>query len=273
MLRLQINCPRATKKQIGGFTVAVIALTSNMGTGVKYVAEQVAHRLGLNLVYREICDTGRLSMASAAQTALETRATRWESGLTFLHSQRQVTALADLEDLYRLVQRDNVLLCGNTPLHFLSGLAGAVKVRIRTTMALRVRRIMACMDTDESEFALAKILQSDKRQAETLSRLFRIKDSESPELYDLVVDTGREPTEDCALQIVALALFKASQPMAQAATKIENLLGRVQALRSDLLHDETDELARTMATRGHGNDRGELRLTAQPCVVGNRLLV
>lgn len=264
---------RAARKQIGGFTVAVIALTSNMGTGVKYVAEQVAQRLGLNLVYREICDPGRSSTAPAAQTAPETRATRWESGLAFLHSQRQVGALADLEDLYRLVQRDNVLICGNTPLHFLSGLAPAVKVRVRTTMALRVRRIMACMDTEESEFALAKILQSDQLHSQTLSRLFRIKDSESSELYDLVVDTGREPTEDCALQIVALALIKASQPMAQSAIKIETILARVQALRIDLMHDETDELAPTMATRRHAIDRGELQLSAHPCAVGNRLLV
>lgn len=257
---------------IGGFTVAVIALTSSMGTGVKYVAEQVAQRLGLNLVYREICETARSPMASAAQTAPETQATRWQTGLTYLHFHRQSAALADLEDLYRLVQRDNVLICGNTPLHFLSGVTHVVKVRVRTTMALRVRRIMACMNTDESELALEKILQCDQRQADTLSRLFRIKDAESRELYDLVVDTGREPVEDCALQIVSLALVKALQPTRLSATKLNAIVEQVQALGLSLLHKEADDLAGVTTTRRQRIDLGELKLFTQPCAVVTRLL-
>lgn len=243
-----------------------------MGTGVKYVAEQVAEKLRLNLVYREICETARLPMAPTAQTVPETQATRWETGLTSLHSQRQGTTLADVEDLYRLVKRDNVLICGNTPLHFLSGVTHVVKVRVRTTMALRVRRIMACMNTDESELALAKILQSDQRQADTLSRLFRIKDSESPQLYNLVVDTGREPAENCGLQIVALAMMNAFQPMALSMTKLDSILARVRALRLSLF-EEADDFAGFTTARRQGIDLGELKRSAQPCAVVTRLLV
>jgi cytidylate kinase len=219
-----------------------------MGTGVKYVAEQVAQRLGLSLVYREICETARSSEAFAPR--FHGQAPRWEIGLASLHSQRQSSALADVEDLYRLVQRDNVLICGNTPLHFLSDIAHVVKVRVRTTMALRVRRIMACMNTDESESALTKILQSDQRQAEALNRLFGIKDSEKTELYDLVVDTGREPAEDCALRIVALTSTNAGQ----SATQLGTLLEQVRTLRMGLLQADAGSVAEITAPRRPGAD-------------------
>ena len=253
--------------------MAVIALTSSMGTGVKYVAEQVAQRLGLNLVYREICEMARTALTFSAHTVPETQASCWETGLRVLHAQRQRAALADLEDLYRLVQRDNVLICGNTPLHFLSAVTHVVKVRVRTTMALRVRRIMACMNTDESELALAKILQSDQRQADTLNRLFRIKDSESTELYDLVVDTGREPAENCALHIVGLASKKAQHATALSTLELDAMAEQVRALRIGLLHEEADDLASVTAPQRPSIDRSELKLSAQSCAVTTGLLV
>lgn len=244
-----------------------------MGTGVKYVAEQVAQRLGLNLVYREICETARFPLSADTRTEPKTQCTRWQTGLTSLHLHRHSAALADVEDLYRLAQRDNLLICGNTPLHFLSDLAHVVKVRIRTTMALRVRRIMACMNTDESELALAKILQSDQRQAETLNRLFQIKDSESPGLYDLVVDTGREPAENCALQIAALALAKTLQPTGLSAAKLEAMVEQVRALRISRLHEDAKDLAGLTTARRAACEVSDLTLGSQPRAIDTRLFI
>jgi Cytidylate kinase-like family len=182
--------------------MTVIALTSGMGTGVKYVAEQVARRLGFELVYREICPAGLESVPINPPR----KESRWETGLAWLTAARQLDGLKELEELYRVAQRGNVLICGATPLHFLGEVANVTKIRVRTTMAVRVRRIMACMGTDEPDMALGKILQSDRRQAEALKCMFGINDFESPQLYDSVVDTGREPAETCAMQIAKLAL-------------------------------------------------------------------
>jgi cytidylate kinase len=228
--------------------VAVIALTSSMGTGVKYVAEHVAARLGLQLVYREIYDV------ACFPGVVMTNAKRWERGLAYLHAQRNAAALADLEALYQLAQRGNVLICGNTPLHFLSGLAHVVKVRVRTTMALRVRRIMACMDSEETEPSLSKILQSDRRQADILHRMFAIKNAESSELYDLVVDTGREPAEDCALQIVGLALIKALHPNKHSMITLDETLVRVKEARNALTNEETDDGAAVNVGQYNGSE-------------------
>jgi hypothetical protein len=140
-------------------------------------------------------------------------------------------------------------------------------------MALRVRRIMACMNTEESELALAKILQSDQRQAETLNRLFRIRDSEQNDLYDLVVDTGREPAETCALQIIALALIKGLRPSLGSMEKLAAMAAQAQALRLSLINDEVNELAGIATTRRHCVEIAGLQPTSQPCAVTARVPV
>jgi Cytidylate kinase-like family len=148
-----------------------------------------------------------------------------------------------------------------------------VKVRVRTTMALRVRRIMACMDTDESDLALAKILLSDQRQADTLNRLFRIKDSESNELYDLVVDTGREPAENCAMHIVGLASRKANAAAGSSMINLDTMAAQVRALRIGLTQNEAGELAKATSARRQSLDQGGLKLAALPCTSATQLFV
>ena len=215
---------------LGVLKMAVIALTSGMGTGVKYVAEQVARRLGIELVHREICPAALAPVAAN----LGPSESRWETGLAWLHAAHYADGLSELEALCRLAQRGNVLICGATPLHFFSDAANVTKIRIRTTMAVRVRRIMACMGTDEPDLALAKILQSDRRQSETLLRMFGIDDFENPQLYDCVIDTGREPAEACAVQIAKLAVRQSAMAATSPWTVFETMAEQVRVARENL---------------------------------------
>ena len=228
--------------------MAVIALTSGMGTGVKYVAEHVVRRLGLELVHREIIAAERESTPKASHS-LESYRSRWDTGLAWLKAARDARALDELESLCRLAQRGNVLICGATPLHFLSDLTEVIKVRVRATMALRVRRIMACMGTDEPNLALAKILLADQRQSDALRRVFKIDNAENPDLYDLVIDTGREPAENCALEIVKWAA-RPSQNAARARwAKLDTMLDQIRSLRNQPMKETRDETAGS-STRG-----------------------
>lgn len=209
--------------------MTVIALTSGMGTGVKYVAEQVARRLGFDLVYREICPAGLESVPVNPAR----KDSRWETGLAWLMAARHFDGLNELEELYRLAQRGNVLICGATPLHFLGEVANVTKIRVRTTMAVRVRRIMACMGTDEPDLALGKILHSDRRQAEALKCMFGINDFERPQLYDSVVDTGREPAETCAMQIAKLAMRPIGTTAPAPWTVFEKMIEQIRVARAN----------------------------------------
>lgn len=212
--------------------MAVIALTSGMGTGVKYVAEKVARHLNLELVYREVCPAGHDFPSSATHSSGALG--RWEAGVAWLKASRCLEGLANLEEICRLAQRGNVLICGTTPLHFLSAVVPVTKIRVRMTMALRVRRIMACMGTDESNAALEKILQSDGKQSEILKRLFGIHDFEQANLYDAVIDTGLEPADQCAQQIVNLASENAQRHPLGARPALDAMIEYIQAMRAHL---------------------------------------
>ena len=220
--------------------MAVIALTSGMGTGVKYVAEHVARRLGLNLVHREIGEAGREAAPSANHTIHESHHSRWDAGLAWLNAAHNGSGLDELEDLCRLAQRGNVLICGATPLHFFSEVTEVIKVRVRTTMALRVRRIMACMGTDEPDLALAKILLGDQRQSDALRRMFKIDDAENPDLYDLIIDTGREPAENCALQIVKLATRPSENAARTRWLKLDAMVDQIRVIRAPPMKETMD---------------------------------
>ena len=215
---------------LGVRKMAVIALTSGMGTGVKYVAEQVARRLGIELVHREICPAGLPPITNNAAG----NASRWETGLAWLRAAHHTDGLSELEALCRLAQRGNVLICGATPLHFFSDAANVTKIRVRTTMAVRVRRIMACMGTDEPDLALGKILQSDRRQSETLRQMFGISDYENPQLYDTVIDTGREPAEICAMQIAKLAVRSSAIAAPTPWSAFEQMIEQIRAARRNI---------------------------------------
>ena len=242
--------------------MAVIAVTSGMGTGVKYVAEHVARHLGLELVHREIgeagravapdthhtvhesqrsrCWAGRPSPLVNHHTVHESQRSRWDAGLAWLNAAGDMGGLDELESVCRLAQRGNVLICGVTPLHFLSDLTEVIKVRVRTTMALRVRRIMACMGTDQPDMALAKILLGDQRQSDALRRMFKIDDAENPDLYDLVIDTGREPAENCALQIVKWAARPRENAARTRWAKLDTMLDQIRSLRSHPMQETQD---------------------------------
>jgi Cytidylate kinase-like family len=186
--------------------------------------------LGIELVHREICPAALVPVtANSARSE-----SRWETGLAWLRAARHADGLNELEALCRLAQRGNVLICGATPLHFLADAANVTKIRVRTTMALRVRRIMACMGTDEPDLALAKILQSDRRQSETLQRMFGIDDSENPQLYDSVIDTGREPAEACAVQIAKLAVRNSAVAATSPWAVFEKMAEQVRVVRANL---------------------------------------
>ncbi len=211
--------------------MAVIALTSGMGTGAKYVAEKVARHLGLELVHREVWPAGHDDSVSVANSVVSNRG---EAGIAWLRASRSIEGLANLEETCRLAQRGNVLICGSTPLHFFSETGQVTKIRVRTTMALRVRRIMACMGTDESNAALEKILQFDRNQAEILKRLFGIQDYEQPSLYDAVIDTGREPADRCAQQIIDVVVENDRKNSSVATPALEAMIERIHKTRTDL---------------------------------------
>ena len=230
--------------------MAVITLTSGIGTGAKHLAELVSRKLGLALAYRDISVANSVLPGANNPCQHSSAPARWERGLARLEQVAHGPGLAELEDIYRLARRNHVLICGATPLHFLADIEQVIKIRVRTTMALRVRRMMSFMDTENPEPALERILAGDQRQAATLFTLFDITNYEEPSLYDLVVDTGRDSVERIAEQIAVLARADRYSLGTECTRALDERIETVRALRDALLGKETKILTQRRASPG-----------------------
>jgi cytidylate kinase len=205
-----------------------IVMTRELGTFTKHLAQSLAQRLGVKLIYRDLAPeaeddrSNRVApRGSAPRTDIE----------HFVESAGQ-QSLATAAELCDLAMGGNVLICGNGVAPLLAGIRHIVKVRVRTTMALRVKRIMACMESDDPEPALRRVLSSDRRIETGLARLFGNADREQPSLYDLVVDSGGDSVEQCVEKILAFAGQTQFESTPDSAAQLKNRILRIAAARN-----------------------------------------
>jgi cytidylate kinase len=206
--------------------MAVVVLTCEMGTSVKYLAETLARKLGAPIFYREVeGGAGSVNAREQSQPA------GFAALIDAFAREKNRVELSAIEDICALAARGDVMLVSSTATQLLRDVPHVIRVRVRTTMALRVRKIMACMGTDQPESALTKILESDRRHSEALARLFAIADREDPAHYDLVVDTGRESVDVCAERIISLTREERHAPTADSLSRLAQMLALARAPR------------------------------------------
>lgn len=70
--------------------------------------------------------------------------------------------------------------------------------------------------------------------------MFKIDDAENRNLYDLVIDTGREPAENCAIQIVKWAARPSENAARTRWAKLDTMLDQIRSLRSHPMKETRD---------------------------------
>ena len=174
----------------------VIAMTREMGSCGREVAERVAEEMGLALVMHELVEhdlAGRLQVQESAVHH------RFEGGAT-LRERWQVPskrlARYTAVEILELAQRGNVLIRGWGACVLLRDVPHAVRVRICAPMELRERSVMQRRSKDRGA-ARREIARNDAAHKRTLQAAFGV-DREDPLLYDLVLNTERLSVETCA---------------------------------------------------------------------------
>jgi cytidylate kinase len=207
--------------------VAIIVLTRETGTQVEALAEQIARELGFSVCYRDL----PLAADDATPASVECANRRLTpaEAIDALALKRDRAGLEAMEETLVMALRGSIVLCGSLAAHLLQDVGHALRVRVRATMALRVRRLAALLETDDTELALAQVLQSDQRARCALARMFAVHDPEDCTLYDAVVDTGRLPALDCARQIIDRTRGERFSDHGSGTVEIERLLLRVRA--------------------------------------------
>lgn len=214
--------------------MTVIALTQEMGSLAKDVAEKLAADLGLQVMRHEVVD--HVSSRLHVPTSLIHRLREGKAGaLERLRADRGSLAVYMTEEVLDVAARGNVVLRGWGATCLLRAVPHVVCVRVTRPFAQRVAWLQDSLGNDDVGFVEEEIRRSDRAHAARMHAQFGVTWGD-PLLYDLVLNTGRVSVESCAEQIAALARRPEFAETEASRAMLQNLAleARVRAaLRAD----------------------------------------
>ena len=177
----------------------VITLSRQMGSGGTDIANDVAAKLGLQYVDRQIIFQAA-KQAGAPEAAL---AEVDEFGILppMLKAGERKTFVTTVESVIRdFAQRGNVIIVGRGGQVILNELPNTLHLQIVAPMDMRVEWVAKAEKIDR-ETALNRLLASDKARALYLKRYYHVDWLDS-RLYDLVINTGKIPRATAVALII-----------------------------------------------------------------------
>lgn len=199
----------------------VIAMTRELGSLGRDIAEGLARDLNLKPVKHEIVD--RLSRrtrlpASAVLRCVEGKATlleRWRADLDGL-------SLYAAEEIIDLAAAGDVVIRGWGATHLLRSVPHVLCVRVCAPLELRARRVMDLFGLDDVTLARAEVRRSDAARAAAMRWRFGA-DCEQLPRHDMVLNTEHIGVERCIAQIKRALEFAEYQPTPDSRARIQGL--------------------------------------------------
>ena len=200
----------------------LIAMTREMGSLGKDVANAVSARLGRPVVHHEIIDNLANKMRlrkSHVVRFLDGKANIWERLTTDQTSLSIYTA----DETIALAESGGVsVIRGWGSAHLLRPIRHVLCVRVCAPMKVRVQRMMARLNSDDEAFIANEIKLSEEAHAAITRRHFGVN-WQDPEHYDVVLNTERVSIEKCADEVMALASNAQFQESADSVQMLANL--------------------------------------------------
>jgi cytidylate kinase len=228
--------------------MTVIALTQEMGSLAKDVAERVAKDLGLEVMRHEVADA--VSSRMHVPTSLIHRLREGKLGtIERLRADRASMAVYMTEELLDVAARGDVVLRGWGATCVLRQVPHVVCVRVTRSFEKRVAWLQQQLGSDDIGFVEEEIRRSDRAHAARMNAQFGVTWGD-PLLYDIVLNTDRVSVESCAEQIAALSRRPEFAETEASRAMLENMAveARVRAaLRAD---EATRDVDVTVASEG-----------------------
>jgi len=214
----------------------VIALTQEMGSLAKDVAQQLADELHLSTLRHEVAE--HVAQKMHVPRSLINRLREGNAGtIERLRADRSSLAVFSAEEVLETAARGDVVLRGWGATCLLHTVPHVVCVRVTRPMKQRVEWLMKSLDTDDAESAEAEIRRSDQAHAARMHEQFGVTWGD-PLLYDLVLNTERLSVDSCVQQIKALVARPEFAETTASVALLQNMA--VQArVRAALRADET----------------------------------
>lgn len=204
----------------------VIAMTQEMATLGKDVALGVCEALGLEQVRHEVGDVvaGRMQVKKSLIRRLrEGKASaieRWAAD-------EKTISIFTAEEVFDLAAKGNVLIRGWGATLWLRPVAHIPTIQVCAPLPVRVKRLMARLETDDESLAKKEIRTDDAARAARMAEHFDV-DWGDPSLYDLTLNTERVPISTCVDMVVALVK---SSEFAETPESRQHLLDLALAAR------------------------------------------
>lgn len=213
----------------------LIAMTREMGSLGKDVANVISERLGKPVVHHEIIDHLANKMRlrkSHVVRFLDGKANIWER----LTTDKTSLSIYTADETLALAESDNVsVIRGWGSAHLLRPIQHVICVRVCAPMKVRVQRMMERLNSDDEAFITNEIKLSEEAHAAITRRHFGIN-WQDPEQYDLVLNTERVSIDECADEVLSLV----NNPQFRATDQSQQMLANLAleahlraALRAD----------------------------------------
>ena len=177
--------------------MTVIAMTREMGSGGREVAQRVADNLGLTIVLHHLVEHDVAEHLHVRESAVHHLL---EGGATLLDRLRvgsKRLAHYTAEEILELANRGDVLIRGWGSCVVLRGVPHVVRVRVCAPKEARERAVMQRLDSNDRSAARHEIERNDSAHKIALHSAYGV-DREDSTLYDLVLNTERSSIETCA---------------------------------------------------------------------------
>ena len=214
----------------------VIALTQEMGSLAKDVAQQLADELHLSTLRHEVAE--HVAQKMHVPRSLINRLREGNAGtIERLRADRASLAVYSAEEVLETAARGDVVLRGWGATCLLRSVPHVVCVRVTRPLKQRVEWLMKSLDTDDAESAQSEIRRSDQAHAARMHEQFGVTWGD-PLLYDLVLNTERLSVDSCVQQIRALVARPEFAETPASVALLRNMATQAR-VRAALRADET----------------------------------
>ena len=201
--------------------MTVIAMTQEMATLGKDVAAGVAEALNLKLVRHELGDdvAELLNVKKSLVRSMREGKAGWFERREIDQGRFAVYAATQVFDL---ALEGDVLIRGWGATSLLRPVKHVPCIRVCAPLEIRVKRLMARLDTDDDAFAREEIERSDSARAARTRANFGV-DLGDALLYDVVLNTGRLSVRSCVDQVIELTRLPEFKPTKTSVAHLRNL--------------------------------------------------
>jgi cytidylate kinase len=182
--------------------MVAIAMTREMGTLGKDVAQGIADSLGLKIIHSELVEHDLATRLGVQESAVHRYLEGGASVLERWKIDKEKLSRYTAEELIEFARAGNVIIRGWGAVAVLRAVPHVLRVRVCAPMPFRERVIMERLELKDASEARSEIEQSDAAHARIMRGFFRVN-WEDPQLYHVVLNTGSVPIDTC-VRIVRL---------------------------------------------------------------------